>query len=160
MWRATVLSANSVVLIKMFLIFKEVTSLCAQEKFGRLNGSHWKETIWACYILRHICWRQELWIQQRQPLFSNGFANKHVSTTIGYNNNGKRRFLRGPCRDVINRHNLESVSQSVSHLVDICCSWGRRQFGNPKDLERPSLEAVTRRLVKIQQAEKNSVFVL
>jgi hypothetical protein len=33
-------------------------------------------------------------------------------------------------------------------------SWGRRQFRNPEEVERPPLEAVTRTLVKTQQAEK------
>jgi hypothetical protein len=38
-------------------------------------------------------------------------------------------------------------------------SWGRGQFGNPEEGERPPLEAVTReRLMKTQQAEKTWVF--
>jgi hypothetical protein len=32
--------------------------------------------------------------------------------------------------------------------------WDREQFGNPEEGERPPLEAVTRRRVKTQQAEK------
>jgi hypothetical protein len=35
----------------------------------------------------------------------------------------------------------------------------REQFWDPEQSERPSLEAVTRRLVKTQQAEDSSVYV-
>jgi hypothetical protein len=35
-----------------------------------------------------------------------------------------------------------------------CYSWGQGQFGNPEEGEHPPLEAVTRRQVKTQQAEK------
>jgi hypothetical protein len=51
--------------------------------------------------LWNICSRQELWSQHRQLLPSNSFENKHVSMAkIGYND-GKQRFLCGPCRHYI-----------------------------------------------------------
>jgi hypothetical protein len=42
-------------------------------------------------------------------------------------------------------------------LVESYCSWGQEQFGNPEEGERPLLEAVTRRLMKTEQAEKTEV---
>jgi hypothetical protein len=47
-----------------------------------------------------------------------------------------------------------------SVLVSCCCekvklvAEGREQFGNPEERERPQLEAVTRKLVNTQHAEK------
>jgi hypothetical protein len=45
-----------------------------------------------------------------------------------------------------------------SVFVSCCCeklvAEARGQFGNPEEEERPPLEAVTRKLVKTQQAEK------
>lgn len=55
------------------------------------------------YIMYHICSMQELGSQQRQSLLSNGFAKNVSIGTIGHNNNGKRCFLCGLCRDVIRR---------------------------------------------------------
>jgi hypothetical protein len=41
-----------------------------------------------------------------------------------------------------------------SVLVSCCEKLARGQFGNPEEGERPPLEAVARKLVKIQEAEK------
>jgi hypothetical protein len=64
--------------------------------------------------------------KMQQVFLISGSANKHVSanTTIGYNNNGKWCFLRGPCC-VISRTSLESVKS--------CCSWVWGQFRNPEE---------------------------
>jgi hypothetical protein len=43
---------------------------------------------------------------------------------------------------------------SVSEAAENCCNWGRGQFETPDERERPPLEALTRRLLKTQQAEK------
>jgi hypothetical protein len=79
------------------------------------------------------------------------------TATIEFSNNVKRCFLLGPCREILSRTvSKELVSQSmewsllVCELVESCCNCGRGQFGNPEEGERPPLEAVTRRLVKIQ----------
>jgi hypothetical protein len=48
----------------------------------------------------------------------------------------------------------ELVGWWVTELVEIFCSWDRGQFGYPEEGERPPLEAVTRIVVKTQQAEK------
>jgi hypothetical protein len=80
----------------------------------------------------------------------------------------ERYFLRGSCRDVISKTNEGSaVSEVKSELVrgllgfSYCellqreaGSWDRGQFGNAEEGERPPLEAVTRRLVKTEQAVK------
>jgi preprotein translocase subunit SecG len=43
-------------------------------------------------------------ITAQQPSLSNGSTNKHFSTkTMGYSNNGKRCFLRGPWRDDVSK---------------------------------------------------------
>jgi hypothetical protein len=39
-------------------------------------------------------------------------------------------------------------------LVENCCSRGRGQLGNLEEGERPSLEAVVKKLVKARQAGK------
>jgi hypothetical protein len=61
-------------------------------------------------IVAYLLKARELRIQQRQPLLSKGFANKHISmATVRYNNTGKQRSLHGPCRGVISRTSLETV---------------------------------------------------
>jgi hypothetical protein len=56
-----------------------------------------------------ICYSCEAWayiMWHVGPLLGNGSANRHErnnSNARGYNNNGKRCFLRGPCQDVISR---------------------------------------------------------
>jgi hypothetical protein len=57
---------------------------------------------------------------------------------------------------------LEHCSCSV--LASRCCekliAEAREPLGNPDEGERPAFEAVTRKLVKTQLAEKTTVFVL
>jgi hypothetical protein len=53
----------------------------------------------------------------------------------------------------------EQLEDCCGTLVVSCCceklvAEARGQFGNPEEVERPLLEAVTRKLVKTQQAEK------
>jgi hypothetical protein len=106
-----------------------------------------KKVIWE--QLWHICSRQELWNQQRQPFLSNGFANKFVSMeTVWYNNNGKWCFIRSSCQDVISRTGRELLSQLRVAVAEA------RDSSEPRGRERPPLGAVTRRLAKTQQAEK------
>jgi hypothetical protein len=73
----------------------------------------------------------------------------HVSTgRIGYNNNGKRYFLRGPFRDVTSWTILETVNQSRVAVAEP---------GVSSETQRKGTSAVGSRyqkLVKTQQAEK------
>jgi hypothetical protein len=50
----------------------------------------------------------------------------------------------------------ESVSESVSSVskTRVTATEARGQLGNPEEEERPPLEAVTKKLVKTQQADK------
>jgi hypothetical protein len=50
---------------------------------------------------------------------------------------------------------VQSVSQSRVGVAE-----ARGQFGNPEEVERPPLEAVTRGLVKTQKAEKTYVYAV
>jgi hypothetical protein len=57
---------------------------------------------------------------------------------------------------------MNDLEESCGRAVVSCCreklvTEARGQFGNPEKSERPLLEAVTRKLVKTQQAKKTYV---
>jgi hypothetical protein len=77
-------------------------------------------------------------------------------------------FLCSPCQDVISKSVSEESSQWSEELVGELVneltagvqllweadSWGQGEFGNPEEGNCPLLEAITKRLVKAEQAEK------
>jgi hypothetical protein len=80
-------------------------------------------------ILWHVCWKSELWSQQRQPLLGNGSANMSVARqwlsnhnviaatdTQATNNCRKRCFLCGPCWGFVTRTSFHSSQSELSQL--------------------------------------------
>jgi hypothetical protein len=84
-------------------------------------------------VLWHVYWKPELWSQQRQLLLGNGSENMPTA--------------REPlCKHaIIQEPSLSNVcTQQWRNYGKWCCSsWGRGQFQNPEEGERPPLEAAT-----------------
>jgi hypothetical protein len=151
MWNNQILSEQSIYIHFKPLksVFSWNTDICNPQEHG-VESSRQKQKL-AYSIVAHVCWKPELWSQQRQPLLGNSSANMPAARQwLQYTHMQQHKscwklcFLCSPCQGYSCHYKSVWVYRKSAgrQIVDSCkLADARGQFGNPDKGEHPSLEA-------------------